>query len=172
MNEEREAAALVFLERQATKESFRQREYHAKCWLNKVYEVTQKELAAKEEVMHRLEGMITNGAIDYAKDRVQSSETAGQEKRTIAFIEAAEAVDKTKEKIAGLISERMDVIDKMNGSNHRAVLIHRYVNMCKWPEIAEKMSYSVRQAQRIHDEAIKKITPIVEEYLVSKGDER
>ncbi len=164
-----EEAATRFLEQQVEAESRRNREYQVKSWLNKVYEVTQKELAAKMEVKEKLFAMITNGALDYSKERVQSSEVTGQEKRTIAYSEAAESVDRVKEKIAGLISERLMVINKVPGSEYRTILIQRYINTKNWGEIAGSMSYSVRHCHRLFDEAIKRIAPIVEDHL--KGGE-
>lgn len=161
----KERAASQFLDEQAKRKEDRDREYYVKSWLNKVYEVTKKELAAKIEVRDRLFGSITSGAVDYSKDRVQNSSTSGQEVKTVAYAAAAEDVDKVNDKIAGLIMERMKLINMVSGSAHRTVLIQRYINTKKWKEIAESMNYSVSHCKKIFDEAIKKITPIVEDYL-------
>ena len=167
----KEMAASKYLSDQARSAAERDKLYHVRSWLNKVYDVTEKELAAKVEVKERLFGMITNGAIDYSKDRVQSSSVTGQEQKTVAYAAASADVEKVENKIAGLIKERMELINKVDGSMHRTVLIHRYINLKKWGELAHEMDYSTKQAQRIFDEAIEKIAPIVEDYLKEKGGE-
>ena len=78
-------------------------QYFAKTWLNKIYVVTRKELAAKEEIQAKLLASITSGAVDYSRERIQNSNPKGQEQRTISYAVATDEVEKVREKIARLI---------------------------------------------------------------------
>lgn len=126
------------------------KQYYAKTWLNQVYIVTRRELAAKEEVQARILASITSGAVDYSKDRIQNNNPQGQEDRVITYAQATDDVEKVREKIARLIRVRLEVINQVPDSVLRTILIERYLNQKSWKKIEQLFGYSERQIQRHH----------------------
>lgn len=141
-------------------------QYHAKTWLNKIYIMTQTELATKEEIQAKALAAITNGATDYGKERVQSDLSNSQEQRQITYSMITIEVEKTKEKIAQLIRPRLDVINKIDDSTLRVILLERYINQKKWNEIEDKLSYSHAGMMKLHLRALDEISP-----LIPKGED-
>lgn len=141
-------------------------QYHAKTWLNKIYIMTQTELATKEEIQAKALAAITNGATDYGKERVQSDSSNSQEQRQITYSMITIEVEKTKEKIAQLIRPRLDVINKIDDSTLRVILLERYINQKKWNEIEDKLSYSHAGMMKLHLRALDEISP-----LIPKGED-
>lgn len=141
-------------------------QYHAKTWLNKIYIMTQTELATKEEMQAKALAAITNGATDYGKERVQSDSSNSQEQRQITYSMITIEVEKTKEKIAQLIRPRLDVINKIDDSTLRVILLERYINQKRWNEIEDKLSYSHAGMMKLHLRALDEISP-----LIPKGED-
>lgn len=141
-------------------------QYHAKTWLNKIYIMTQTELATKEEIQAKALAAITNGATDYGKERVQSDSSNSQEQRQITYSMITIEVEKTKEKIAQLIRPRLDVINKIDDSTLRVILLERYINQKRWNEIEDKLSYSHAGMMKLHLRALDEISP-----LIPKGED-
>ena len=54
--------------------------------------------------------------------------------------------------------EIISVIDELNETGLKRLLIYRYIDWLSWNEIAKKMFYSASTIRRWHDEAIKMIT--------------
>lgn len=47
-----------------------------------------------------------------------------------------------------------DLIDSLEKQSHRRVLKLRYLDYCKWEDIADLMQYDVRHVTRLHHEAL------------------
>jgi len=109
---------------------------------------------------------ITNGATDYGKERVQSDSSNSQEQRQITYSMITIEVEKTKEKIAQLIRPRLDVINKIDDSTLRVILLERYINQKRWNEIEDKLSYSHAGMMKLHLRALDEISP-----LIPKGED-
>lgn len=136
-------------------------QYFAKTWLNKIYVVTRNELATKEEIQAKALAAITNGATDYGKERVQSDSSNSQEQRQITYSMITIEVEKTKEKIAQLIRPRLDVINMIEDSTLRVILLERYINQKKWSEIEDKMSYSHTRIMEFHLKALDEVSQYI-----------
>ena len=141
-------------------------QYFAKTWLNQVYVVTKRELAAKEEIQAKLLASITSGAVDYSKDRIQNNNPQGQEERMITYSQATADVEKVREKIAKLIRVRLEVINHVPDSVLRTILIERYINQKSWGWIEKSLQYSHDRIMVLHRKAL------VEVYrFIPKGED-
>lgn len=142
------------------------KQYFAKTWLNQVYIVTRRELAAKEEIQAKILASITSGAVDYSKDRIQNNNPQAQEERVISYAQATDDVEKVREKIAKLIRIRLEVINMVTDSVLRTLLIERYLNQKSWGWIEKSFSYSHPHVMRIHLQALDEISQ-----FIPKGEE-
>lgn len=144
-------------------------QYYAKTWLNQVYIVTRKELAAKEEIQAKILASITSGAVDYSKDRIQNNNPQAQEERMISYSQATDDVEKVREKIAKLIRVRLEVINMLPDSVMRTILIERYLNQKSWKKIEDSFSYSHAWTMKLHKKSLEEISrfiPSSEEEIV------
>lgn len=132
-------------------------QYFAKTWLNQVYAVTKRELAAKEEIQAKLLASITSGAVDYSKDRIQNNNPQGQEERMITYSQATADVEKVREKIAKLIRVRLEVINHVPDSVLRTILIERYINQKSWGWIEKSLQYSHDRIMVLHRKALEEV---------------
>jgi hypothetical protein len=136
-------------------------QYFAKQWLNQIYVVTRKELAAKEEIQAKLLASITSGAIDYSKERIQNSNPRGQEQRVISYSQATDDVEKVRERIAKLIRVRLEVVNMVPDSILRTVLIERYINQKSWGWIEKNFNYSHAWLMKLHLKALDEISQFI-----------
>lgn len=136
-------------------------QYYAKTWLNQVYIVTRKELAAKEEIQAKILASITSGAVDYSKDRIQNNNPQAQEERMISYSQATDDVEKVREKIAKLIRVRLEVINMLPDSVMRTILIERYLNQKSWKRIEDSFSYSHAWTMKLHMKALEEISRFI-----------
>ena len=132
-------------------------QYFAKTWLNQVYVVTKRELAAKEEIQAKILASITSGAVDYSKDRIQNNNPQGQEERMITYSQATAEVEKVREKIAKLIRVRLEVINHVPDSVLRTILIERYINQKSWGWIEKNLQYSKPWLMKLHPKALEEV---------------
>lgn len=136
-------------------------QYYAKTWLNQVYIVTKKELAAKEEIQSKILASITSGAVDYSKDRIQNNNPQAQEERVISYAQATDDVERVREKIAKLIRVRLEVINMLPDSVMRTILIERYLNQKSWKRIEDSFSYSHAWTMKLHMKALEEISRFI-----------
>jgi len=142
------------------------KQYFAKTWLNQVYIVTRRELAAKEEIQAKILAAITSGAVDYSKDRIQNNNPQAQEERMISYAQATDDVEKVREKIAKLIRIRLEVINMVTDSVLRTLLIERYLNQKSWGWIEKNFNYSHAWLMKLHLKALDEISQ-----FIPKGEE-
>lgn len=129
---------------------------NAKKYLNQAYKLNERIKDKEERIADLKEFMTSIGATDYSKDRVQTSpQSDATYTRQVAKV--IELEDKLKDDILKLhqlkieISQAIDDVDDVNCS---LVLSKRYILMKTWEQIAEEMTYSVSQVQRIHEKAL------------------
>jgi hypothetical protein len=141
-------------------------QYYAKTWLNRIYVVTKRELAAKEEIQAKLLASVTSGAVDYSKDRIQHNDPKAIEQRMASYAMATNDVEKVREKIAKLIRSRLEAINKVQDSVLRTILIERYINQKSWGRIEKITTYGHSRLHELHLTALDEISrfiPIGEE---------
>ena len=96
-------------------------------------------------------------AVKYDDERVQTSPGNVTEAKFINYAEATRLID---QKIDDLYAYRLKmhrVIDMVDNSLYRAVLIARYINCDTWECIAERFNYDLRWIYRLHGKALKEI---------------
>ena len=130
---------------------------NAKQYLKQAYKLNEK-IKDKQERLDDLKEMSTStGAIDYSKDKIQSSpsQDAPFTKQVMQIIELEEELQKDIDRLKNLkveINRAVKSVDDVDGS---MVLSKRYILMKTWEQISSEMGYSISQLHRIHDRAIK-----------------
>lgn len=130
---------------------------NAKQYLKQAYKLNEK-IKDKQERLDDLKEMSTStGAIDYSKDKIQSSpsQDAPFTRQVMQIIELEEELQKDIDRLKNLkveINRAVESVDDVDGS---IVLSKRYILMKTWEQISDEMGYSVSQLHRIHDKAIK-----------------
>lgn len=99
--------------------------------------------------MKKLDGM-PRGSRGKAPDN-------GVENCIVSYAKLRRGVRQEAAKLAKERDKIRAAIDSAPTSQMRRILNLRYADEMKWEDIAQKMNYSVRQVQNIHDKAIKKI---------------
>ena len=131
-----------------------------KQYLKQVYKLNEK-IKDKQERINYLKSMSTSiGAIDYSKDKIQTSLSADASftNQIMQIIKVEKELEKDKNRMKELFVEISRTIDQVENVNEMLVLSKRYLFMKSWEQIAEEMNYSVRQIHRIHSEALKHVT--------------
>ena len=132
----------------------------AKQYLRQIYKLNEK-IKDKQERINYLKSMSTSiGAIDYSKDKIQTSLSADASftNQIMQIIKVEKELEKDKNRMKELFVEISRTIDQVENVNEMLVLSKRYLLMKSWEQIAEEMNYSVRQIHRIHSEALKHVT--------------
>ena len=122
-----------------------------KHWLNRGFKLQPEKKNIIDEIEMIRNGMTSIKAIDYSADIVQHSVGNGFAEKLDGDIERISALEDRLGRLSATEKEIAEAIDKLADSKRRAVLNWRYVQFLKFDEIAEKMSYDVRQVYRIHD---------------------
>ncbi|MCZ9313172.1 MAG: sigma factor-like helix-turn-helix DNA-binding protein [Methanocorpusculum sp.] len=128
----------------------------AKQYLKQAYRLNER-IKDKQERIDSLRLMSTStGAIDYSKDRVQTSPSgdAPFTKQVMQIIQFEEELEADKNRMKTVFLEISRAIDQMENANHILVLSKRYLLMKTWEQIANEMNYSVMQIHRIHKDAL------------------
>lgn len=111
----------------------------------------------KEDRLNDLKSMYTStGAIDYSKDRVQTSTSpdAGFTKQVNKIADLEEELRKDIDRLKMLKIKLNHAIEEVPDVDCSLVLSKRYILMKTWELIAEEMGYSVTQTHRIHNRGI------------------
>lgn len=132
-------------------------------WLNKPYTMTRRELAAKEETRNKAFSNLSKGSKSYDEIEVQRSKKNDQEERQHLFDDLETEVEKLKEEIARTRLERLRVINKLQSSTERVILVERYINEKSFAKIGVMMNYSERQVQRKRLQALDNIKNFIPE---------
>lgn len=121
--------------------------------LNELIECNRKELADLKELS------TSTGAIDYAKDRVQTSQSADAPytKIVMKIVELEEAINKDIEALFDLKIQIRTSINEVEDHDERLVLHKRYLNFETWDEICAELEMSNRTVHRIHSNALEHV---------------
>lgn len=121
--------------------------------LNELIQCNKQELADLNELKDSI------GAIDYSKDKVQTSSAgdAGFTNIVAKVIELENAINADIERMLSLKLEIRTVINAVNDNDEKLLLKHRYLNFLSWEDVCEEMGISLRTAFRIHSDALKNV---------------
>lgn len=99
---------------------------------------------SREDVVAYLGGYLAAASKrEFFLELLQEAEEAGAEKGKL------EELSRKAEREGRAMQDVLDRISRMGAETEKRVLFYRYVKGMKAAEIAERMSYSVRQVQRL-----------------------
>lgn len=107
-------------------------------------------------------------AVKYDVERVQTSPGNVTESKFIRYTEITTEIDRKIDELYSYRCEIHRLINTIDNSIYRAVLIARYINCDTWEKIAENMGYNIRHIYRIHGQALRKI-PYTEVESISEN---
>lgn len=109
--------------------------------------------------LENLRDLSTSITSDTSKERVQSSSPSDKIGNIVVKIITLEnQINDEIDKFIDLKSEIRSTISAVVNPNEKLVLRLRYIEFLTWEQVAERMTYSVKQVFRIHGEAIKNLT--------------
>lgn len=132
---------------------------NAQQYLRQAYRLDELIKSNQEELKNLREQAVTIGAVDYAKDKIQSSPNSDApfSKTVMKIIELEKSIQADIDKLFNLKLEIREVINNMVDADERLLLRCRYLSYHSWDEICEEMHLSLRSVFRIHTSALKNI---------------
>lgn len=97
-------------------------------------------------------------AIDYAKDKIQTSNKASVEDIIIKLCDLEAEITQEIDELIDKKRVAKEEIDKIEDVTLRSILTMRYLEMLKWEEIAVQLNYDYRHVLRLHGEALNKLS--------------
>ena len=124
--------------------------------LSRYYEA-QKEIEYIQRQLDRLRNSASDiQATNYDRVIVDGTRDADTIGNMVARIEEkAEALEKAKVKARAIMLDIEDMLDTIRKPEIRQVLCLRYIELKKFEEIAEIMSYSTSHVKRLHGRGLK-----------------
>lgn len=135
----------------------------AKQYLQQAFKINEL-IDSKMEELKELQIMSTSlPGTDFSQERVQKSKSheAKFTKYVISIVDLEKKIDEEMAQLMELKIEIREKINQVEDSKRRLVLLYRYINFMMWEEIADKMSYSIKQLHRIHNDALTDISAFI-----------
>lgn len=128
----------------------------AKEYLKQAYKLNYIIRDKEERIADLKELSTSTGAIDYAKDRVQTSPNADAPftNQVMQIVELEQELEADRIRLLNLKVEINKAIESVPDVDQSLVLSKRYVLMKTWEQISEELSYSLTQLHRIHLQAL------------------
>lgn len=93
---------------------------------------------------------------DYSSEKVQTSKGNSSERKFIAYLEYSEKLDIKITELMEYRSKMLELINNLEDSTYRTLLISRYISCNTWERVAEDIEYSdVWVRTKLHSEALK-----------------
>lgn len=124
-----------------------------KIWLSRLRR-GRYELEALEEARLDKWERATSSTASYSGSVVMGG---GDFHKLDALPISGELISFRSQELKAIKGEILRAINSLPDQDQRSVLIHRYINIREWHEIAEALSFSERHVYRLHGEALKKI---------------
>lgn len=118
------------------------------------------QLKIMRERVERIESVVHGGAIQYDKEKVQTSVKNQHETLLVILADLTNEIEEKETELIRLkeeIREWAATLPKFE----KAIIILRYCHFLSWNEISEQIGYSSRQIRRIHEEILWQIEQIV-----------
>ena len=96
-------------------------------------------------------------SMPYDGDGVQSSLKNTTENKFIQYSDYSKKIDEEIERLLIIKQDILQVINAIDNSIYKDILIKRYLLFYSWEKIAEEMHYSRMQINRLHGIALQKI---------------
>lgn len=126
-----------------------------KEWLNKGRKLNI-EIAELKKAKDNAFVSACGGSAVGSEEKVQTSLNNGTEGKFSAYAQYSADMDNRLKELYTYQRKMLKLINRVDDSTYRALLIAYYVNCKPWEQIAEEHNYSVRQILRLHGEALLK----------------
>ena len=124
----------------------------ARQWLGRG-DGARKKIAALRETKEKLYAEVTGTTPGYAGDVVMH---AGESRKMEKYAEVSEALDAEEARLLEICRETVEVIRQVEDQRYYRLLLFRYVEGLRWPEVAERMGYThVHVTSNLHPKALK-----------------
>lgn len=134
----------------------------------------QRELWILQDKRDELYFSLLPSGIRYDKDNIQvTSENAFPDK-VIKMAELSNKIDKRIEHLTRRKADAINMIEKLDNTNYRQVLILYYIptdrnrKMMSWLDVAEEMGYSEDWIKHVHGYALKELS----EFYIDSSDKK
>lgn len=137
-------------------------EERAKLWLNRNYNKAL-EVQAIQRRLERLNADLEKCVKPIRMREVIEGNMAenGQEERMAEYIDLSEELSRRLMYLMSLDRKTLDVIEKVESSILRTILIERYINRLKWKEIAAIVHFEERRLFDYHLQALAAVLPFI-----------
>lgn len=92
-------------------------------------------------------------AVTYG-ERVQTSPGNVAENKFINYADYAAAIDRKMDELFAYQTKMLNLINTVDNTVHRAVLLAWYINCDTWDSISERFNYDLRWIHRLHERAL------------------
>lgn len=114
------------------------------------------EIAELEKAKENAFNLACGGSGVSGGEKVQTSRENSTEGKFSAYAQYSADMDNRLKELYTYQRKMLKLINRVDDSTYRALLIAYYVNCKPWEQIAEEHNYSVRQILRLHGEALLK----------------
>lgn len=118
------------------------------------------QLKILRERAERIETAVHGGAIEYDKEKVQTSLKNQHEALLVILADLTNEMEAKEAELLRLKDEIREWAGTLP-SFKKAIIILRYCHFLSWDEISEQLGYSSRQIRRVHEEILWQIERIV-----------
>lgn len=127
-----------------------------KEWLNRGWKLNEEinALLTEQRQAFNIACSITPSL---SKDKTQTSRSNTAESKFINYASYSKMIDDRIDKLYAIKQEILQVINTVDESTYRTLLIERYIQFKTWEQIAVDMSYCWRQIMRLHGQALYKV---------------
>ena len=113
------------------------------------------EIKQLKEARQKAYELATSTTVDYSAEKVQTSSDNSAERKFAEYAEYSQELDQRIEELSAYRKRMLKLINKLDNSTYRTLLVSRYINCNTWEEIAEKMEYSdVWVRTKLHSDAL------------------
>lgn len=128
-----------------------------KEWLNRGWKLNE-EINALLTEQRQAFNIATSTTPKLSADKVQTSQSNSAESKFINYAEYSKMIDERIDELYAIKQEILQVINTVENSTYRTLLIERYIQFKTWEQIAVDMNYCWRQIMRLHGKALCKVS--------------
>ena len=130
---------------------------NAKQYLKQAYRLNDLINSDLKELSN-LRSLSTSISSDMSQERVQSTKQPDKIGGIVAkIVDLENEINAEIDQFVDLKKEIRDAVNTLSNRNEQLVLRLRYIEFLTWEQVAERMTYSLKQVFRIHGEAVKNI---------------
>lgn len=113
-----------------------------------------REILELTEAQTRAFNAACGGAVDTSAERVQTTPANGSEGKFLAYAAYGTEIEERIRELNGYRQRMLEIINRVENTTYRSLLIAYYINCKTWEQVAEDMNYSLRTIHRLHGKAL------------------